>query len=388
MRTKHLLTLTFIGSLLASALPVLATAQNTLYDVSVYITVQQFYGGTMLYRSDTGLIWAIFNDGTAYEFPSASYGALPDNPISVTPPGRIRPINGFGRIWGNHAWVRTKLGWAIRSEYGLTTRLITHDQTVYILNIYNRTLAISANRTWRYVTSIPDPPADLQPSVDALTVTPDPVNAGGTITITWAARNTDTVLIEVYNAANEIITVFEELPLTGEVFVSVPITATAQLRIVVWGANRPNFYVPVKMYEHVISAEAVIGVTAYQPQTIYTQAAYQPYEHGFMIWRADSGAVLVFAGSQGGQLYTFAEDSYGALPDNPYTTPPDGLIAPVSGFGKVWGNTAFVRDQLGWATGPEQPYDMTIESYDTETAYLLPEGRIAQVTWHNFWTLE
>ena len=384
----RMLVLILIGVLLVAVTPALAGPSPSASNTNVYLTAQRFDRGIMIYRADTGYIWAVFDDGTTYGFPSISYGALPDNPIFDGPTYRPRPINGFGRVWGNHDWVRSKLGWAILPEYGFSARIVAHDLTVYIIEINDKIMQISANNTWRYVSTIPNPPPDLIPGVEALNVTPDPVNAGDTIIITWAVRNTEMALIEIYNAAGEMITFFDNLPLTGEVYVSVPITEAASLRVVVWGANRPHFYVPVTMYERVVSAEVVTGVTPYPPHTDYAQAAYQRYERGFMIWRADTGAVLVFTGSQGGQTYEFAESDYGTRPDNTITNVPAGFIVPISGFGKVWGNHDFVRDQLGWATGPEQAYEMTIESYGSETGYLLPEGRTALVTWRNFWTLK
>jgi len=35
-------------------------------------------------------------------------------------------------------------------------------------------------------------------------------------------------------------------------------------------------------------------------------------------------------------------------------SPPDGLVAPMFGFGKVWRMNSAMRDALGWATAPEQ----------------------------------
>jgi hypothetical protein len=373
---------------LIAAPAALASQPASVSDIAIFVTAQRFEHGTMIYRTDTGGIWVLYDDGYAASYPSWAYGGLPDNPFFSVPPGFIRPINGFGRLWGGYGVVRNKLGWALRPEFGYTSRIITQDRTVFVSEYDQKIIQISPNDTWRYVSSVPNPPPDLDPSVDAFSVTPDPVNAGDTITISWAVSGTETVLVEVYNSAGDGIAFFDRLPLTGEVYVSVPATEDHSVRVVVWGANLPHFYVPVTMYEHVVSAEAVIAVTRYPSETGYTQAAYQSYEHGFMIWRADTGAVLAFVGSQGGQMYTFAETTYGALPDNPYSDAPAGLIAPIRGFGKVWGGFPTVRDQLGWATGPEQSYDMTIEDFGGEVAYLLPEGREAVVTWQNFWSLK
>ena len=101
-----------LALLLAAIVPVapqtpLPTLQTTQ---TVYGTVQEFEYGLMIWRSDTAQIWALIDDGTAFSFPASSYSTLPDNPIFGNPPSRLRPIFGFGKVWGNVANVRNLLG--------------------------------------------------------------------------------------------------------------------------------------------------------------------------------------------------------------------------------------------------------------------------------------
>ncbi len=259
---------------------------------------------------------------------------------------------------------------------------------MYLFEFSKQIIQIDSNNTWRYVYTIPDPPPDLVPYVNSFSVTPNPVEAGGTITVSWSVSGTDTVLVEVYNSSGQLFRLFENLPLTGVASLAVPVTEPASLRVVVWGANWPDFYVPVAMYERLVSAEVVISVRPTSPHTGYTRAAFQQYERGFMIWRNDTGEVMVFTGSQTGQVTSYPTTSYGTLPDNPYASPPVGYVASMRGFGKVWGNYSAVRDQLGWATVPEQGYDMTIRSYGGEVAYLLPDGRSVVVSPQGYWAIE
>jgi len=46
-----------------------------------------------------------------------------------------------------------------------------------------------------------------------------------------------------------------------------------------------------------------------------------------------------------------------------------GLFQPVRGFGKVWREDADLRARLGWATAPEQSYDLV---YQGEARTSLP----------------
>lgn len=93
-------------------------------------------------------------------------------------------------------------------------------------------------------------------------------------------------------------------------------------------------------------------------------AAYQPFEHGFMIWVEAEDSIYVLANTavQQGQATdtwwkledTFVESD--PTRDDSLVAPP-GLIQPERGFGKVWRANGFVREAVGWANAPEQGYD-------------------------------
>jgi hypothetical protein len=60
------------------------------------------------------------------------------------------------------------------------------------------------------------------------------------------------------------------------------------------------------------------------PQVISTQAAFEPFENGFTVWRQDTGAVEVFYNANS-RFMSYAESTYKSLPDNPVTdSPPQG----------------------------------------------------------------
>ena len=108
--------------------------------------------------------------------------------------------------------------------------------------------------------------------------------------------------------------------------------------------------------------------------------AFQTFEHGYMIWFGDTGEILVLANS--GALMRFPESVYAGLPDNPQPdTSPDGLVYPVSGFGRVWGNFANARNILGWGREEEFAYSTTLEiaADGSETILSIPDGRDIRV---------
>jgi hypothetical protein len=102
-------------------------------------------------------------------------------------------------------------------------------------------------------------------------------------------------------------------------------------------------------------------------------AVMQEFEHGRMIRLASTGEIVVlfddFPTSAGAQnpAWLRVADPYteGALVEDPSIEPPPGLVEPERGFGMIWRDTPGVRDRLGWAVGPEQPYTSTQQTTQT-----------------------
>jgi hypothetical protein len=94
-----------------------------------------------------------------------------------------------------------------------------------------------------------------------------------------------------------------------------------------------------------------------------TWAAYEPFEHGVMVWIAEGGHTYVLL-DDGSPFKPYQEvvDLQGLpLPDpDPSLVPPSGMVQPVLGFGKFWRGLVpgsdWVRQRLGWATAPETGY--------------------------------
>lgn len=124
------------------------------------------------------------------------------------------------------------------------------------------------------------------------------------------------------------------------------------------------------------------------PETapVVAAAAYQPFEHGFMIWTQTPDRFYVFFDDA--QQFLFADAPYNFAPEQPAPAPPDGLYAPVSGFGKLWRNelaiwqATDIRSRLSWATAPETAYTATrqceLPSYPGMWSCYLqaPDGRV------------
>lgn len=104
-------------------------------------------------------------------------------------------------------------------------------------------------------------------------------------------------------------------------------------------------------------------------------AAEQPFENGVMIWLEATNSVYIFYRDQRWQRFDdeWSEDQ---PQSDPTIIPPEGLYQPIRGFGKVWREHASVRDELGWAMGPELAFESKIqfqevEEGDDEVTFLL-----------------
>jgi hypothetical protein len=95
------------------------------------------------------------------------------------------------------------------------------------------------------------------------------------------------------------------------------------------------------------------------PTAWEVKTAYQPFEHGEMIWSDHFGwyerpvIYVIYADS----TYQRFEDTFDPAtdPTSGGETPPSGLEGPMLGFGKVWRNQPGVREALGWAASGETP---------------------------------
>lgn len=107
-------------------------------------------------------------------------------------------------------------------------------------------------------------------------------------------------------------------------------------------------------------------------------AVVQPFEHGLMIWRSDTGQILALW-TEGDQRHWQAfEDAFeeGQMEFDPAITPPSGLRQPERGFGKVWREHPELRERLGWALEKERRTNARIQAFE--------RGLIADIGLHTY----
>ena len=90
---------------------------------------------------------------------------------------------------------------------------------------------------------------------------------------------------------------------------------------------------------------------------LVSQASQQQFERGFMVWIEEFGQIWAY-NSVGNRLMKL-QDVYMPGVDivsDPDIVPPEGLLQPEFGFGKIWRENPGIRDALGWATAKPVNY--------------------------------
>lgn len=97
-----------------------------------------------------------------------------------------------------------------------------------------------------------------------------------------------------------------------------------------------------------------------------------------MIWRED--ARLIYALFNDGSWMVFDDTWMAGEPEeDPTIVPPEGLLQPIRGFGKVWRNNADVRAGLGWALEGEAGYTSPVQTFERGVLIQIEEATYALV---------
>jgi murein DD-endopeptidase MepM/ murein hydrolase activator NlpD len=129
------------------------------------------------------------------------------------------------------------------------------------------------------------------------------------------------------------------------------------------------------------------------PDQYSTGATFQSFERGFMVWRADTGAIRVYIGGDTGDLTTYSSLDYGLQPIEPISHThlgPGTRLMPINGFNRVWSNVPGVQERLGWAVSNESSYTMILRGTGTGsavTSFSLPDGRFVTNIGNNQWAV-
>ncbi len=221
-------------------------------------------------------------------------------------------------------------------------------------------------------------PTDTDTPTPTLTATVS-VTPSATITDTPTATPTETATFTPAPADNDAISMLVELAAQATIL---PPDFLAGVTPGALPAITPAAvtcqYAPPGGFNTVYASDAALaqqlGCPLGQPPLAASvSSAYQGFERGSMLWLQGAPNVI-YALSNSGRFRRF-DDTFNpnADPFNGGETPPQGLLEPVRGFGKVWRQYPDVRSDLGWALADEAGASATIQHFERGQMVSLPQ---------------
>ncbi len=102
-----------------------------------------------------------------------------------------------------------------------------------------------------------------------------------------------------------------------------------------------------------------------EPTVEHVQAAFQTFEHGYMIWLESNDQIYVFFSDH--HYEVFGDDFVVGQNGDLNLHPPAGYFEPVNGFALTWTSDASIGKALGWGLHHEVGYTATVTYYpDTD----------------------
>ncbi len=106
------------------------------------------------------------------------------------------------------------------------------------------------------------------------------------------------------------------------------------------------------VYASITDIASSLGCPLGNPPVVQAiPSAWQTYQGGIMVWL--NGEIFALYSTSGTYQYFIDTFTSGVDPEAGAEAAPQGLIAPVRGFNKVWANNPTAKANLGWATAPE-----------------------------------
>lgn len=238
------------------------------------------------------------------------------------------------------------------------------------------------------------PPTDsgtANVNVALFTVAPEIISRGGTVTLTWDVQGAAELGVYLLEPGGPIAGFTENPAAQGTWTVSIPAsyvdTATFMLSATDAGGSIHNEQLTVDIicpYTYFFGPGIETTCPLEDMRTV--QAAYQRFENGFMVWRADNSDIYVLFDN--GMVNRFRDTWQGGAVTFPEPAPA-GMMKPDRGFGTVWVENPQVRVELGWATDFEQGYIMRLQRsghFKYGRLYFdLPDGSVVYIVenvWH------
>jgi Tol biopolymer transport system component/DNA-binding beta-propeller fold protein YncE len=204
------------------------------------------------------------------------------------------------------------------------------------------------------------------PVIAYLRADPATADPGDTITLEWQYSGGDQAMLYYLLPNGQYSDMYWEAPPAGSVTYTIPVEDrnSESFVLVVYDATgrstQAELAVPLTCPDTWFFPQAPDECPSSPP--IVTEGAEQHFEHGLMLWsKAEDRIYVLFGeGATAWSIYTDEWDE-GEPESDPSIVPPPGLYQPARGFGLVWREQPGVRERLGWATGTEAGFTMSIQ---------------------------
>src|SRR5690606_24103433 len=191
MMRKLPVVLVLCGAVLLGVLPALAQFSET-----VTMTIQQFEGGQMLGRADTGAVWVLADSGRMLQTSAGAEADVPVVPVVGGVDAEVRPAALFEAVIDNTPSVGVLMGAPVAPAEQHDLLVGYANNTISVTLPDGDVLLLGPGNVWSRTT-------DETPPVPALLsfgYSPESVEAGTTLELDWAAEAVTSVDIELVAA--------------------------------------------------------------------------------------------------------------------------------------------------------------------------------------------
>lgn len=219
--------------------------------------------------------------------------------------------------------------------------------------------------------------------INHFAVTPDSATGGDQLTVSWDVSSVDSIRIGMVHSGNARTAQSTPYANSGTLTLTAPDgVETVDIFLIVGDL--------IEIRAITLTCRiAWFSATSFENTCPETEAqmiesVYQAFEGGYMLMHTNSDKVWYYVAETGMfniRPLTMTRDAEIFSGD----TPP-GLYRPQGDFGYIWEGNAYIREQLGWAIAPEQPYAMRYQQspYPLGTTlerfrlFTLPDGTIVE----------
>lgn len=201
--------------------------------------------------------------------------------------------------------------------------------------------------------------------VVSFSVSATTVDRGDTVTLSWDVRGSEEINIYVGYVSQRFpgsstvsTTPLQPIGATTYTIPDLPITSIS-FSLLWWDDPASQEITVTVRCPYTFFVEPVMSHSCPLGEVTEYPAAFQPFEHGFMIWYAGSDDLWVFYDE--GRMNTPPDTWVEGPPIVFSESPPPGFFQPQRGFGKHWADSN-MHEYMGWATAPEQAYTAKLQT--------------------------